>query len=164
MRDRGYGRLVNVSSGAGLSGIPNMAVYSMVKLGVVGFTRALALEGAPLGIKVNAIAPYASVRGRDFGPVPWSPALADWLSPAQVAPLAVWLCHRDCPVSGECFTVGGGFVGRAALAFNHGWRSRPLTLEKVADGFPAIVGDDDDFTVTPPGATGEIRGIMEGFA
>jgi NAD(P)-dependent dehydrogenase (short-subunit alcohol dehydrogenase family) len=163
MRTRGYGRLVNVSSGAGLTGIANMAVYSMVKLGVVGFTRALALEGAPLGIKVNAIAPYASVRGNDFGPYKWSPALAEWLSPAQVAPLTTWLCHRDCPVSGECFTVGGGFVGRVALAFNEGWRSRPLTPEKVRDGFPAIMGADDGFAVTPPGATGELHAMMDGY-
>lgn len=163
MKDRGYGRVVNVSSGAGLSGVANMAVYSMVKLGIVGFTRALAVEGSPLGIKVNAIAPYASVRGNDFGPVKWSPALADWLSPEQVAPLAAWLGHADCDVSGECFTVGGGFVGRMALAYNSGWKSRPLTLEKVRDGFGQIMGTDEDFAPAPAGTTGDLRGMMEGF-
>jgi NAD(P)-dependent dehydrogenase (short-subunit alcohol dehydrogenase family) len=163
MKDRGYGRLVNVSSGAGLSGIANMAVYSMVKLGIVGFTRALAVEGGPLGIKVNVIAPYASVRGNDFGPVKWSPALADWLSPQQVAPLVAWLCHSDCPISGECFTAGGGFVGRMALAYNGGWRSRPLTLEKVRDGFAEIMGTDSEFAPAPAGTTADLRGMMEGF-
>jgi NAD(P)-dependent dehydrogenase (short-subunit alcohol dehydrogenase family) len=164
MRARGYGRLVNVSSGAGLTGVANMAVYSMVKLGVVGFTRALALEGAPLGIKVNAIAPYASVRGNDFGPLKWSPALAEWLSPAQVAPVTAWLCHRDCPVSGECFAVGGGFAGRVALASAEGWRSRPLTPEKVRDTFEAILGDDEDFEVMPPGQAGDLFAkLVEGY-
>jgi NAD(P)-dependent dehydrogenase (short-subunit alcohol dehydrogenase family) len=163
MKERGYGRLVNVSSGAGLTGIANMAVYSMVKLGVVGFTRALAVEGAAFGIKVNVIAPYASVRGNDFGPVKWSPRLADWLSPRQVAPLVAWLCHRDCPISGECFTVGGGFIGRMALAYNDGWASRPLTLEKVRDGFSEIMGTDSDFAPAPAGTTGDLAGMMEGF-
>ncbi len=163
MKARGYGRLVNVSSGAGLSGIANMAVYSMVKLGIVGFTRALAVEGGPLGIKVNVIAPYASVRGNDFGPVKWSPKLADWLSPEQVAPLAAWLGHADCGVSGECFTVGGGFVGRMALAYNSGWTSRPLTLEGVRDGFAEIMGTDSAFKAAPAGTTGDLRGMMEGF-
>jgi NAD(P)-dependent dehydrogenase (short-subunit alcohol dehydrogenase family) len=164
MRSRGYGRLVNVSSGAGLTGVANMAVYSMVKLGVVGFTRALALEGAPLGIKVNAIAPYASVRGNDFGPLKWSPALAEWLSPAQVAPVTAWLCHRDCPVSGECFAVGGGFAGRVALASAEGWRSRPLTPEMVRDTFEAIMGDDEDLEAMAPGQAGDLFAkLVEGY-
>ena len=133
----------------------------MVKLGVVGFTRALAVEGAPLGI--NVIAPYASVRGNDFGPVKWSPRLAEWLSPEQVAPLVAWLCHRDCPVTGECFTVGGGYVGRVALAYNEGWTSRPLTLEKVRDGFRDIMASDRQFAPAPAGTTGDLAGMMEGF-
>jgi hypothetical protein len=103
------------------------------------------------------------VRGNDFASHKWSPALAEWLSPAQVAPLTAWLCHRDCPVSGECFTVGGGFVGRVALAFNDGWRSRPLTPEKVRDGFSAIMGSDDTFAVSPPGAAGDLRAMMDGY-
>jgi NAD(P)-dependent dehydrogenase (short-subunit alcohol dehydrogenase family) len=162
MKEHGYGRLVNVSSGAGLSGIANMSVYSLVKLGIVGFTRALAVEGAPLGIKVNVIAPYASVRGNDFGSFKWSPQLAAWLSPERVAPLVAWLCHSDCPISGECFTVGGGFVGRMALAYNEGWTSRPLTLEKVRDGFVDIMGTDSGFAPAPAGTTGDLRAMMDG--
>ncbi len=164
MRERGYGRVVNVSSGAGLTGIANMAVYSFVKLGVVGFTRALSLEGAPLGIKVNAVAPYASVRGTDFGPLPWTPALAEWLSPAHVAPVTVWLCHRDCPATGECLAVGGGFAGRVALAYDEGWRARPLTPETVRDAFAVIMGDDEAVKVMPPGDAAPLFArLIEGY-
>jgi hypothetical protein len=135
-----------------------------VKLAVVGLTRAQSLEGGPLGIKVNVIAPYASVRGNDFGPIKWSPQLAEWLSPEQVAPLAAFLVHEDCPVSGEWFTVGGGYVGRVALALNHGFKGRPLTLEKLRDQWSEVMGDDADFRLSPAGATGENRTMMEDFA
>jgi NAD(P)-dependent dehydrogenase (short-subunit alcohol dehydrogenase family) len=163
MKAQGHGRVVHVSSGAAISGIPNMAVYSAVKLGVVGLTRAQALEGEPLGIKVNVVAPYASVRGNPFGPIPYSPALADWLSPQQVAPLVAWLAHDDCPVSGELFTVGGGYIGRVALALNRGYKGRPLSPEKLRDQWAEVMGSDDDFRIAPPGSTGEIRRMMEDF-
>jgi NAD(P)-dependent dehydrogenase (short-subunit alcohol dehydrogenase family) len=163
MRAAGYGRILHVSSGAAIPGIAGMSVYSAVKLAVVGLTRSHSLEGAPHGIKVNVIAPYASVRGNDFGPIPWSPRLADWLSPEQVAPLAAFLVHEDCPVTGEWFTVGGGYVGRVALALNEGYSGRPLSPESLRDRWADVMGDDAAFHVSPPGSTGEIRRMMEGF-
>jgi NAD(P)-dependent dehydrogenase (short-subunit alcohol dehydrogenase family) len=163
MKEKGFGRILHVSSGAAIPGIPQMSVYSAVKLAVVGLTRAQALEGAPFGIKVNVIAPYASVRGNDFGPIKWSPALADWLSPEQVAPLAAFLVADECPVSGEWFTVGGGYVGRVALSVNGGFTSRPLSPELLRDRWSDVMGEDADFHLTPPGATGEIRTMMQGF-
>jgi len=57
MRDRRFGRIVNVSSINGLSGQFGQTNYSAAKAGVIGFTKALALEGASRGITVNAIAP-----------------------------------------------------------------------------------------------------------
>lgn len=163
MKEQGYGRVVNVSSGAAISGVPEMAMYSAVKLGVVGMTRAQALEGAAHGIKVNVVAPYASVRGNPFGPIPWSPALAEWLSPEQVAPLVALLAHEVCPVNGEWFTVGGGYVGRVVLAMNRGYKGRPLTPEKLFAEWADVMGDDADFTVSPPGATDAVRTMMEDF-
>lgn len=57
MRDRGFGRIVNISSINGQKGQMGQVNYSAAKAGMIGFTRALAQEGAFKGVTVNAIAP-----------------------------------------------------------------------------------------------------------
>jgi acetoacetyl-CoA reductase/3-oxoacyl-[acyl-carrier protein] reductase len=57
MRERGYGKIVNISSDAALVGQAGAADYAAAKAGVIGFTRALAIELAPMAVNVNAICP-----------------------------------------------------------------------------------------------------------
>ncbi len=57
MRDRGFGRVVNISSINGQKGQMGQANYSAAKAGDIGFTKALAQEGAAKGITVNAVCP-----------------------------------------------------------------------------------------------------------
>jgi len=57
MLERKYGRVINVASQLAYKGAPGLAHYCAAKAGVVGFTRALAYEGAPHNVMVNAIAP-----------------------------------------------------------------------------------------------------------
>jgi pyridoxal 4-dehydrogenase len=57
MRERGYGRIVNVSSSTFFIGYPGLAAYIASKGGIIGFTRALASESGPHGITVNAVTP-----------------------------------------------------------------------------------------------------------
>ena len=57
MRDRKFGRVINISSVNGQKGQAGQANYSAAKAGDIGFTRALAQEGARAGITINAIAP-----------------------------------------------------------------------------------------------------------
>src|SRR5436309_641423 len=57
MRQRGYGRIVNISSATFFIGYPEMSAYIASKGGVVGFTRALASEAGPHGITVNSVTP-----------------------------------------------------------------------------------------------------------
>ena len=57
MLARGSGKIINIASFASLRGGAGLTIYATAKTGLVGFTRALALEWAPHGIQVNAIAP-----------------------------------------------------------------------------------------------------------
>src|SRR5581483_3340605 len=73
MRERRYGRIVNIASIAGKEGNPRMTAYSASKAAVIGFTKSLAKEVATEGICVNSVAP-AVVRTK----------ILDQLTPAQI--------------------------------------------------------------------------------
>jgi len=61
-RERGYGRVVNITSYTGLHGNPGQAAYAAAKAGVIGFTRTAAKELAPFGVTVNVVSPSAHSR------------------------------------------------------------------------------------------------------
>jgi len=133
MAARGGGRFVNVSSGAAFGGVPDGSVYSMAKMGVVGLTRSMAAEARAAGIAANVISPSAKTRlGTAFGPIPWSDELGEWLHPRLVAPLAAWLAHDACPLTGEWFTVGWGHIARVGITVTEGWLDRDATIDSIA--------------------------------
>jgi NAD(P)-dependent dehydrogenase (short-subunit alcohol dehydrogenase family) len=163
MAERGGGRFVNVSSGAAFGGVPGGAVYGMAKMGVIGLTLAMASEGRDAGISANVIAPYAKTRPETgFGPFPASAELNEWLHPRLVAPLVGWLAHESCPVTGECFSVGGGHYARVVLEITDGLVDRDATIERIAAGASEIL----DSTRTPVGGaqgSAAMRRMFEGF-
>lgn len=109
-REQQYGRVVNTSSAAGLYGNFGQANYAAAKLGIVGFTKTLAVEGAKRNIKANALAPIAKSRMTETIGLP--PAVLDRLEPHRVAPVMAYLASEGCESSGEVFSVGGGYVAR----------------------------------------------------
>jgi NAD(P)-dependent dehydrogenase (short-subunit alcohol dehydrogenase family) len=138
-REQGYGRVVNTSSGAGVFGNFGQANYGAAKMGLVGFTRVLAVEGAKANIKVNAIAPVAKSRMTEdlMG------ALVEKLGPEFVTPLVAWLAHEDCPVSGEVYSVGGGHIARVFIGVTQGYTNTgDLSVEDVRDHFEQIRNED----------------------
>ena len=134
MREKGYGRIVSTSSAAGIFGNFGQTNYGAAKMGLVGFTRVLAVEGAKYNIKANAIAPLALTRMTEtiMG------ALGDKLDPGLVSPLVAYLGHEDCPVSGEVFSVGGGRVAQVFLGETKGYFKADLGLEDVRDNWGTI--------------------------
>ena len=103
MREKNYGRIVNTTSNSGLLGNFGQSNYGAAKMGLVGFTRVLANEGAKRNIKVNAIAPVAKTRMTEelFGDA------GDLMAPEAISPTVAYLAHEDVPVSGEVFSVAG---------------------------------------------------------
>jgi NAD(P)-dependent dehydrogenase (short-subunit alcohol dehydrogenase family) len=134
MRDQNYGRIVNTASGAGVFGNFGQTNYGAAKMGLVGLTRVLAVEGAKNNIKCNAIAPVAKTRMTEelLGPV------ADKLGPEWVTPLVTYLVHEDCPVSGEVYSLGGGRVARVFIGVTPGIVDPNLSPESVRDQFDKI--------------------------
>jgi 3-oxoacyl-[acyl-carrier protein] reductase len=123
MVDRRYGRIVNLSSVAGLIGPIDLAAYGASKAGVIGLTRGAALDLADLGITVNAIAP---------GPIETELMLGAWTAEAlqerpqhgaiarfgtveEIAHAALFLAARESGfITGITLSVDGGAVAAGA--------------------------------------------------
>jgi NAD(P)-dependent dehydrogenase (short-subunit alcohol dehydrogenase family) len=158
MRNQSYGRIVNTSSGAGLFGNFGQTNYGAAKMGLVGLTRVLAVEGAKYGIKANAIAPLAKTRMTEdiLGPI------AEKVEPEQITPLVAYLAHEDVPVTGEIYSVGGGRVARVFVGVTPGIVDPQLTAEVVRDRF-AEIRDESDYQV-PGELNDELRIVMRALA
>jgi len=139
MREQGYGRIISTSSAAGVFGNFGQANYGAAKMGLVGFMRVLAVEGAKYNIKANAIAPLALTRMTESL---FSGAMADKLQPGLISPIVAFLAHEDCPVSGEVYSVGGGRVARVFIGETPGYFNANLTMEDVRNNFEQIRNED----------------------
>jgi NAD(P)-dependent dehydrogenase (short-subunit alcohol dehydrogenase family) len=139
MREQGYGRIVSTSSAAGIFGNFGQTNYGAAKMGLVGFTRVLAVEGAKYNIKANAIAPLALTRMTESL---FSGAMAEKLQPGLISPIVAYLAHEECPVSGEVYSVGGGRVARVFIAETEGYHNANLTMEDVRDNFAQIRNEE----------------------
>ena len=119
----GGGAVVNCASVAGLVGFGGIPAYTASKHGVVGLTKAAALDYATSGVRVNAVCPgviQIAMVDRFTGGSPEAVAAMTAMQPVgrlgrpeEVAALAVWLCSDAASfVTGEAIAVDGGFVAR----------------------------------------------------
>ncbi|MEU8137214.1 SDR family NAD(P)-dependent oxidoreductase [Streptodolium elevatio] len=163
MAAQGYGRIVNVSSGSAFAGVPGLSAYGGAKAGVIGLTRQMATEGAGLGIKVNVIAPYAKTRpGTGFGPIPPSDELNAWMRPEFLTPLVNLLAHEECPVTGECFAAGAGYVSRVVWSTTEGLVDRNMTTETLLRDWEHVM-DTDGMAVVGHDGGGTTHKMLVGF-
>lgn len=117
MLANGGGAIVNMASTAGIGAAPGLASYVSAKHGVVGLTKAAALDYADKGIRINALAPgpiFTDPR-MDPGQVGrWVP-MQRMGRPEEVAAVAVWLCSDDASyMTGAILPIDGGKLARSA--------------------------------------------------
>ena len=129
MIEAGFGRIVNVASVAGLKGAAYVSAYCAAKHGVVGLTRALALETATKGVTVNAVCPSYTdtdmaraaianiVEKTGRGAADAAAELVKknpqgrLIRPEEVAATVLWLCAPGTEaITGQAIAVAGGEV------------------------------------------------------
>ena len=119
------GKIINLSSVAGLMGVPNRAAYVASKHGVVGLTKEMSMELADKNIQVNAIAPGVVETAMTAGYFD-NPAIVAslkkahpagrWAQPEEIARLMLFLASEDADfMTGATIPIDGGFVAGKSI-------------------------------------------------
>ena len=150
MKEKGYGRIVNITSSAGLRGNFGQTNYSAAKAGIAGMTLTWAIELGKYGITVNAMAPSAVTR-MTTGLIPGAEQkIPPTMDPALNAPLIAYLASEQAGhVNGQVFgrrgytfTIFQQYKIVSGMYKPGGW-----TADEVAANFDTILGQ----YMTPPG-------------
>jgi len=119
MRQRGGGRIINMASVSGLVGAVGFAHYAASKAGVIGFTKSLAREGAPMGITANAVAP--GIIATEIATETFPASALDVYktqvplrrlgTPDDLTAIVVFLASPGAAyITGQVYTVDGGYT------------------------------------------------------
>ena len=118
MRERGYGRIINISSINGQKGQAGQTNYSAAKAGMIGFTKAIAKEFAARNVTSNAVAPGFIKTDMTAALPPEAAEKITSVIPlkrlgesADIAHMTAFLCSEEAGyITGQVFTVDGGMV------------------------------------------------------
>lgn len=152
-----YGRIVNTTSTSGIYGNFGQSNYSAAKLAILGFSRALAIEGAKNNITTNCIAPNA---GTAMTESIFTEEMLAMFKPEHIAPTVGLLLSEKTPVNGGLFEVGSGWVGATRWERTGGVViTGEVTPEKIAANWEKIINFDDG-KATHPSTTQESSQII----
>ena len=135
MKENNYGRIVNVASPSGLFGNFGQSNYGAAKMGIVGLTNVLSIEGAKYNIKVNVIAPTAYTRmteallPEDVGKL---------FSAELVTPMVVYLASEACEPTHEICGVAAGRFARIGIITHNGYVNTSATAEDISENIEEI--------------------------
>jgi 3-oxoacyl-[acyl-carrier protein] reductase len=116
MRERGYGRIVNIASIAGKEGNPNASHYSAAKAGVIALTKSLGKELAKSGVIINCVTPAVietdilkQITQQHIDYMRSKIPMDRFGKKEEAAALVAWLCSEECSFStGAVFDLSGG--------------------------------------------------------
>ncbi|KJE91296.1 hydroxysteroid dehydrogenase 4 [Capsaspora owczarzaki ATCC 30864] len=136
LRKSGFGRIIMTASAAGIYGNFGQANYSAAKLGLLGLSNTLAIEGAKYNIYCNTIAPVAGSRLTE---TVFPEELVKALTPEFVAPVVAYLCHDSCVDNGGLFELGAGWVSKLRWQRTRGAVIEgSMTIENIRDKWGQI--------------------------
>ncbi|KAK8051262.1 hypothetical protein PG993_002647 [Apiospora rasikravindrae] len=160
-----YGRIVNTTSTSGIYGNFGQANYAAAKCGILGLSRALALEGYKYNIYTNTIAPNA---GTAMTATILPEELVQAFKPDYIAPLVLALCSDKVPKNptGGLYEVGSGWCGQTRWQRSGGAAfpvDVPLTPEAVRQQWDKIITFDEraDHPEKAADAVGKVMANME---
>jgi 2-dehydro-3-deoxy-L-rhamnonate dehydrogenase (NAD+) len=116
MRERRYGRIVNIASIAGKEGMPGISAYAAAKAGVIGFTKSLARELAESGVLVNCVAPvitqtelFSEMTAEHIASSKSRIPMGRFCTVPEIAALVAWIASPECSfTTGFVFDISGG--------------------------------------------------------
>ena len=168
MYERGFGRIVNVASPAGLYGNVGQANYATAKMGMMGLTQTLGKEArrSKKDINVNCIAPLAGTRMLESI---YPPELVKLLKIEHIVSLVLYLCHDSNEETGSVIECSGGAYQKVQLArasgYLHDLSKGDPTVEDVAENFSQVVDMSDhvlaDHGTMMPGSMKGIRNVAK---
>jgi NAD(P)-dependent dehydrogenase (short-subunit alcohol dehydrogenase family) len=159
MKENGYGRFVFTASNAGVFGNFGQTNYGAAKMGLVGLSNVLAIEGEKAGIRSNVVCPVAATRMT----MELLGAFAEKLQPESVTPLVTYLASENCEVTHEIFSAAGGRYARVFVGLTPGWfggADHTPTAEDVLDNL-AQIEKQDGYIV--PGSIADEIGSLAGL-
>ncbi|GAB3223551.1 SDR family NAD(P)-dependent oxidoreductase [Mycolicibacterium hippocampi] len=150
MKDARFGRIVFVSSAAGVFGQPRLAGYAAAKTGILGLMNVVALEGAEYGITANAIMPMAATRMAmalmaEAAETPDGREFLDTLRVDQVAPVVAFLASEACTRTRLTLSAFRGRVAALQIGVTRGWHSPTgsLSAEDIVTHLDEITDTGD---------------------
>ncbi|KZV83142.1 NAD(P)-binding protein, partial [Exidia glandulosa HHB12029] len=159
-----YGRIVTTCSTVGIYGNFGQANYSTAKAAILGFTRAVAVEGKRYNILANSLAPTA---GTAMTATIWPQEMVDKFKPDFVAPVVGYLASEaNEETTGSLFEVGGGWAAqtRWQRAYGYGFpHNKELTPEAIISKWNVITNFDDGRATNPTSSQESLQQIVMNF-
>ena len=153
----GAGRMVFISSSAGLYGNFGQSNYAAAKMGLFGLAQSIALEGAAQNICANVVAPFGATELNSGNMAEEMKAV---IKTDYVAPIVGYLAHSDCEETGGIFEASAGTFKKVRWQQSAGLQlsqKEPMTIDHIAEGWGSVCDFDS------PSYPTEMRESLQGM-